>query len=49
MDKDGHGDDVRVYCDPDPQGDDTQGADKHGADMQVAWANCVISLPLNVN
>ncbi len=39
MDKDGLGDDVHVYCDPGPQGDDTQ----------VAWANCMISLPLNVN
>ena len=28
---------------------DTQGADGHGAGMQVAWANCVISLALNVN
>jgi hypothetical protein len=39
MDKDGLEDDVHMYCDPGPQGDDTQ----------VAWANCMISLPLNVN
>ena len=39
MDEDGLGDDVHMYCDPGPQGDDTQ----------VAWANCMISLPLNVN